>query len=232
MPPGRRGLCAARIRGFPASLPRARTRLVPVDRKGRENAADRRRSRRSEQSKAALCWALEEARLRGAAVQAVFAWAIRFAGGMGVVVPQPTVEEEAEEAERMLDSVIAEVGAGAGDVDVERLAVEGGAARVLVETARGADLLVVGSRGHGGFAGLLLGSVSQQCATHAPCPVVIVRSRAVRSPGRSARRRRARLRKSRIVPCGPATMRCSDAASAAGHLARSSAGASGRLRSR
>jgi nucleotide-binding universal stress UspA family protein len=129
----------------------------------------------SEQSKTAFRWALEEARLRGATVQAVYAWAIRFAGGMGVVVPQPTVEEEAEQGERMLDAVIAEV--GAGDVDVERVAVEGGPARVLVETARGADLLVVGSRGHGGFAGLLLGSVSQQCATHAPCPVVIVRSR-------------------------------------------------------
>ena len=54
--------------------------------------------------------------------------------------------------------------------------VEGQAARVLVEAARGAELLVVGSRGLGGFRSLLLGSVGQQCAHHALCPVVIVRA--------------------------------------------------------
>jgi len=53
--------------------------------------------------------------------------------------------------------------------------VEGHASQVLTETAEGADLLVVGSRGHGGFTGLLLGSVSEHVVTHAPCPVVVVR---------------------------------------------------------
>ena len=57
---------------------------------------------------------------------------------------------------------------------VERRVVEGAAASVLVDESRDAELLVVGSRGHGGFAGLLLGSVSQQCAHHATCPVVII----------------------------------------------------------
>jgi nucleotide-binding universal stress UspA family protein len=57
---------------------------------------------------------------------------------------------------------------------LEREVVEGVAAQVLVEAAGAGDLLVVGSRGHGGFAGLLLGSVSQQCAHHARCPVVVV----------------------------------------------------------
>jgi nucleotide-binding universal stress UspA family protein len=52
--------------------------------------------------------------------------------------------------------------------------VEGAPAPVLLEAAKGADLLVVGMRGHGGFVGLLLGSVSQQCAHHAPCPIAIV----------------------------------------------------------
>jgi nucleotide-binding universal stress UspA family protein len=64
-----------------------------------------------------------------------------------------------------------------GGAQIERVAVEGQAARVLVGAAEGAELLVVGSRGHGGFTGLLLGSVSQQCAHHAPCPVVILRER-------------------------------------------------------
>lgn len=58
---------------------------------------------------------------------------------------------------------------------IERVIGEGSAAQVLIDAVGEDDLLVVGSRGHGGFANLLLGSVSQQCAQHAPCPVVIVR---------------------------------------------------------
>jgi nucleotide-binding universal stress UspA family protein len=59
-------------------------------------------------------------------------------------------------------------------VEVEQEIREGPAAPVLIEAGRGAALLVLGSRGRGGFAGLLLGSVSQQCAQHPPCPVVIL----------------------------------------------------------
>jgi nucleotide-binding universal stress UspA family protein len=59
-------------------------------------------------------------------------------------------------------------------VEADALVEEGQAADILIEAAGNADLLVVGSRGHGGFVGLLLGSVSAQCAHHAPCPVVIV----------------------------------------------------------
>ena len=64
------------------------------------------------------------------------------------------------------------------DVDVVRSVVVGTPASALIAASAAADLLVVGSRGLGGFRGLLLGSVSQQCAYHAGCPVVIVRSRA------------------------------------------------------
>jgi nucleotide-binding universal stress UspA family protein len=81
-------------------------------------------------------------------------------------------------AEDPLERAIAEIARDADGVEIESKVVEGGAAEVLVEAVGGDDLLVVGSRGHGGFAGLLLGSVSQQCAQHAPCPVVIVRAAA------------------------------------------------------
>jgi nucleotide-binding universal stress UspA family protein len=79
-----------------------------------------------------------------------------------------------EGASTALDAALAALGEQADGVEIDRVVRMGQPALVLVEEARGADLLVVGSRGHGGFAGLLLGSVSHQCALHASCPVVIV----------------------------------------------------------
>ena len=72
------------------------------------------------------------------------------------------------------DAIHAVAGPGS-NVQVSSQATEGNAAQVLIDAAEGADLLVVGSRGHGGFTEALLGSVSQHCVHHAPCPVVIVR---------------------------------------------------------
>jgi hypothetical protein len=76
--------------------------------------------------------------------------------------------------EDLLERALADVADVAGHVEIERRVVQGAAAEILVKAATLGDLLVVGSRGHGGFAGLLLGSVSQQCVHHAACPVVIV----------------------------------------------------------
>jgi nucleotide-binding universal stress UspA family protein len=120
----------------------------------------------------ALRFAIEEARLRMATLKVVLAWGIPFSGGVPFgMIPSMLAEFQAE-AESVLDEEIAK--AGAIPVPVERVLVEGAAARALIEAAQGADLLVVGSRGRGGFKGLLLGSVSQQCAHHTPCPIMIV----------------------------------------------------------
>lgn len=128
----------------------------------------------SDSSVNALRWALDEARLRSARVRVVLAWSY----------PQVSTYHEAkhvldvpfaEDAAIFLDQVVAEAAAAAEGLEIEKKVVEGQAAPALVEEARDASILVVGSRGLGGFSGLLLGSVSQQCAQHATCTLVIVR---------------------------------------------------------
>jgi nucleotide-binding universal stress UspA family protein len=94
------------------------------------------------------------------------------APGLEMVDITPQLKESAE---KLAQAVVAEVVGDAADVNVQPVAVEGPAANVLIDAAEGADVLVVGSRGHGGFVSLLLGSVSQQVAAHAPCPVLIHR---------------------------------------------------------
>jgi nucleotide-binding universal stress UspA family protein len=130
-------------------------------------------------AKAALRFALEEARLREATLRVVHAWQYGYIGAAGLEGFLPPAGGELEDfrrgAEAALDATLKEVVADQDDVAIERRVDQGAPAAVLVEESRGAELLVVGSRGHGGFAQLLLGSVSQQCAHHASCPVVIVR---------------------------------------------------------
>jgi nucleotide-binding universal stress UspA family protein len=139
-------------------------------------------------ARAALRFALAEARLRDATLDAVLAWELPLyegvpgpfvAGAPGELVPpldeaRAALEEAAED--KLEGELEAALAGGEAGVEVHRRAVEGSPAFVLVDAARGADLLVVGSRGHGGFKGLLLGSVSQRCARSAPCPVAIVRA--------------------------------------------------------
>lgn len=122
-------------------------------------------------SKAAYAFALAEARLRGAGVDAVMAWHFPAMAAEGGVPADFDPEGWARTA---LDSALDEI--PAGDVPVTRRVVEGHPAGVLIHESADvdADLLVVGTRGHGGFAGVLLGSVSQHCVAHASCPVVVV----------------------------------------------------------
>jgi nucleotide-binding universal stress UspA family protein len=127
-----------------------------------------------ESSKAALRWAIRQAELTGAVVEAVTAWHIP--AGVGWI-PAPDMPDYQEDAFTVLSEAIAEVSAVDPDVQVCPRVVKGPAGEVLVDAADGADLLVVGSRGHRGLAEALLGSVGQYCASNASCPVVIMRGK-------------------------------------------------------
>jgi nucleotide-binding universal stress UspA family protein len=131
-------------------------------------------------SLAALRFALEEARLRDATLRIVHAWQYGYIGAGFLEGSYPLVGADIKElqdaGEAELDARVREAIPNTGDVAIERRVLEGRPAAILVEQSLGADLLVVGSRGHGGFAELLLGSVSHQCASHAKCPVVVVRA--------------------------------------------------------
>jgi nucleotide-binding universal stress UspA family protein len=130
-------------------------------------------------ARAALIWAIEEAAYRDAVVEVVTAYSPTYvpaAPDLGYV-PLDSFDLLTE-VERMQGDVIdsAVEAADHPDVEVRRTLVKGRAADTLMRIADGADMLVVGNRGRGGFAGLRLGSVSQAIAHHSPCPLVIVRT--------------------------------------------------------
>ncbi|PYC75836.1 universal stress protein UspA [Streptomyces tateyamensis] len=138
----------------------------------------------SDPAAAALRWALTQAAATGAGVvEAVNVWELPGYYTLAVgVLPPPTEGLEPEQlAGRILAEAVARetAGGGASDasgVEVRRLVLPGPAAAALLRQAEGAELLVVGSRGLGGFTGVLLGSVSRHVVEHAPCPVVVVRA--------------------------------------------------------
>jgi nucleotide-binding universal stress UspA family protein len=131
----------------------------------------------SARSDAALIWAADEARRREATLEVVTAWQdpVAYYGAASPAahaassftdVVEARAEQIADHAARRAADLVA---------DVVHQGVQGQAAEVLTEAAEGADLLVVGSRGRGGFTSLVLGSVGSECAQHAPCPVAVVR---------------------------------------------------------
>jgi len=124
----------------------------------------------------AIKWAIRQARLTGATVEAIIAWSVpvSFGVAMGAV---ESVDWEANSKE-IIDAAVREaVGDGDSDVKITLTSVQGHPADILVEASKDADLAVVGSRGHGGFVGAVLGSVSSHVVAHALCPVVVTRQR-------------------------------------------------------
>jgi nucleotide-binding universal stress UspA family protein len=129
----------------------------------------------SESSQRALRWAVGQAALIGAAVRAVIAWEFpAFSTWEGGPLPP---DDFSQDAKNSLDESVDEIEreAQTPQVRIDREVRHGHSAQALLEAADGAELLVVGSRGHGTFYSALLGSVSQRCAVYARCPVVIVR---------------------------------------------------------
>jgi len=147
----------------------------------------------SDQSRAALAWAAEEAGVRDTTLTVMFVYRPLEEGdpylGRSHFPSHGTVEKLASEsqrwleerdsaakgrAERTLSDVVSEVVAEEDRGRIRKVAVSGKPARHLIEASREAEMLVVGSRGRGGFKDLKLGSVSEQCVRHARCPVVVV----------------------------------------------------------
>jgi nucleotide-binding universal stress UspA family protein len=131
----------------------------------------------SDASEAALTWAIRQAKLTGAVVDAIIAWQLPLA--LRTPWPPELTTDFEGNARHTLTRTIKKVRHVTSGVKIRPSLTEGNPTQVLLDAAKGADLLVVGARGHGGYAGALLGSVGQHCVHHAHCPVVIVRDGAV-----------------------------------------------------
>ena len=129
----------------------------------------------SDSAQAALRWAVRQARLAGGRVEAVIAW--HYPAAYGWEPAGIDVDFEGD-AQRVLAEALSAVTTPEPDVPVRPLVTEGYPADVLLHAAKGADLLVLGHRGHGAVASALLGSVSLHCVLHAHCPVLVLRESA------------------------------------------------------
>jgi len=129
----------------------------------------------SASSKQALAWAARWAKLTGTSLVALTAWSLPTTYGWGGPAPLPEDFDPEGLARGSLEESVSQVLGGHPDIDVTTEVAEGHPALLLTERSKTASLVVVGSRGHGAFTGMLLGSVSEFVITHAGCPVVVVR---------------------------------------------------------
>ena len=125
----------------------------------------------SKESMQALRWAARLATSSGVRIDTVAAWELPATLGWAAA---PQEWDPARDALTVLANTIDEVFGTQRPKDLQLTVRQGGAARVLLEESEGALMLIVGSRGHGGFMGLLLGSVSANVAEHATCPVLVI----------------------------------------------------------
>ena len=134
----------------------------------------------SVESLAALRWAIRQAELTGGIVNAIIAWQIPASVvGYGLApIAADTLSRLEEKAKQVLAGAISRATSPQDIHRVHSVITQAIAGQALTEASGDADLLVVGSRGHGGVASTLLGSVSQYCVHHAHCPVVVIRGRA------------------------------------------------------
>jgi nucleotide-binding universal stress UspA family protein len=144
----------------------------------------------SEESAAALRWAVRYAAAAGASVRAVLAWHFPTSASVppAGIAPPPLRSEVEGRIAAALEEATAKAAPDASGVHIDGQIRYGHPAQVLIEESRSADLLVVGRRGHGAFIGMLVGSVSQHCVAAAECPVVVVRDHGPADPGRLHRR--------------------------------------------
>jgi len=124
-------------------------------------------------SLAALSWAARQGDLTGSTLEILMTW--EYPSSYGWAVPIPDDFDPESDLQQTLHTAVAGVRAEHPDLEVSARLVSGHPAPVLVEASKGADLLVVGSRGHGEFVGMLIGSVGAYCAAHAHSPVLVHR---------------------------------------------------------
>jgi nucleotide-binding universal stress UspA family protein len=122
----------------------------------------------------ALEWAARQVELTNSTLQIVATW--DWPMTFGWAVPIPTGFDPQQNVQKALAEAEADVRARHPTIQITTRVLQGHPAPLLVEASKGAELLVVGSRGHGEFVGMLIGSVSEFCATNAHCPVLVHRS--------------------------------------------------------
>lgn len=130
-------------------------------------------------AKTALHFAMDEARRRHSALHIIRAWSIKSAVRPSDAIRGyvPSLREYEAATRNAIGERVVELFGEVHDVEVQLHAVHGSGPKALIQASRTADVVVVGARGVGGFAGLILGSVAEQCIRHCEGPVIVVRPR-------------------------------------------------------